>query len=300
MPQCLTRQMTLAQLIPPAIQLSMALIIFCVALDARFGDIAFLWRRPGLLLRSLMSMLVVMPVLAVAMAIAFDLHPAVELALVASALAPVPPILPSKQIKAGGESSYVVALLITTALVSIAYVPLVAALVGTVFHRPVEVSMAHIASIVATSMLLPVLAGMAVHRWWPSLARRIDKPLSIVATSALVLACLPILINEYRDMGRLVGNFSVVAMVAFALVGLAVGHWLGGPDLDDRSVLAMATAARHPAVALAITHNAIDRPGVMAAVLMTLLVGSVVAIPYVRWSKRRHDVATASSRLPAS
>ena len=109
--------MTTAQLIGLAIQLSMAMIIFCVALDAKFGDVVFVWRRPGLLSRSLFAMLVVMPLFAIGMAMGFDLQHTVEIALLASALSPVPPILPSKQIKAGGESSYVVGLLTTTALV---------------------------------------------------------------------------------------------------------------------------------------------------------------------------------------
>jgi BASS family bile acid:Na+ symporter len=284
--------MSAVQLIGLAIQLSMALIIFCVGLDARFSDLTFLWRKPGLLLRSLLAMLVVMPVLAVAMAMAFDLHPAVEIAMVASALAPVPPILPNKQLKAGGEASYVVALLTTTALVSIAYVPVVATLLGTAFQRPVDVSMSRIATIVITSMVLPLLVGMAVRRLAPAWARRIDRPLSLLATLVLVAACIPILIKEWPDMARLVGNFSVVAMAAFALIGVIVGHWLGGPDPDERSVLALATAARHPAVALAITHNAFDKPGVMAAVLALLLVASLVALPYVKLRIRAH--ATAS------
>jgi BASS family bile acid:Na+ symporter len=281
--------MTLAQLIPLAIQLSMALIIFCVALDARFADLVFLWRQPGLLLRSLLAMLIVMPVFAVLMAVAFDLNDSVETALVAMALAPVPPILPNKQLKAGGQASYVVGLLTTAALVSIVYVPLAAHLLGNVFNRPVDVSIGRIATIVATSMLLPVLAGMALRKIAPALARRIDKPLSLVATLVLIAACIPILIKEWPAMAGLVGNFSIVAMVVFALVGLAVGHWLGGPDPDERSVLAMATSARHPAVALAITANALDKPGVMAAVLMALLVAAIVTTPYVKWSRRSHD-----------
>jgi len=288
--------MTIAELIALAIQLSMSLIIFCVALESRFGDVIFLWRRPGLLLRSLVSMLVVMPVFAVLMAVWFDLNPAVELALVALALAPVPPILPGRQMKAGGESPYVVGLLTTTALVSIVYVPLAAAVVGDVFRRPVEVSVFNIARIAATSMVLPVLAGMAVHRWLPALARRIDRPLSILATGVLLLACIPIVVTEYPDMGRLLGNFSILAMIVFALVGLAVGHWLGGPKPGERSVLAMATASRHPAVALAITHNAIDKPGVMAAVLMSLLVGAIVTVPYVRRRSRSNAAAMAHGR----
>ncbi|HET9205579.1 MAG TPA: hypothetical protein VFO28_05020 [Burkholderiaceae bacterium] len=288
--------MTAAQLIGLAIQLSMALIIFCVALDARFSDLTFLWRRPGLLVRSLVSMLVVMPVLALALVLSFDLNHAVEVALLALALAPVPPILPNKQIKAGGESSYVVALLTTTALVSIVYVPLVATLLGDIFHRPIDVSVANVVKIVVTSMLLPVLAGMALRKVAPAVARRIDKPLSILATGVLVAACIPILVNEWPHMAHLVGNFSILAMIVFALVGLAVGHWLGGPDPDERSVLALATASRHPAVALAIAHNAADRPGVMAAVLMALLVASVATMPYVKWSRARH----AGAQMPHS
>lgn len=283
--------MTPTELIGLAIQLSMALIIFCVALDARFADLAYLWRRPGLLLRSLLSMLVVMPVLALGMAVWFDFNHAVEIALLASALSPVPPILPSKQIKAGGESSYVVGLLTTTALVSIVYIPLAASLLESMFHRAIDVSVPHITQIVLTSMLLPVLAGMAVRKFAPLVAGRIDKPLSIVATVVLVLACIPIVIKEWPEMARLVGNYSVVAMTVFALIGLVVGHWLGGPDPDERSVLAMATSARHPAVALAISHNAVDKPGVMAAVLLVLVVASIVSTPYVRWSRRGHDAA---------
>jgi len=280
--------MTLAELIPLAIQLSMAIVIFCVALNARFTDVVFLLRKPGLLLRSLVSMLLVMPVFAVAMARLFDLNLAVEIALVASSLSPVPPILPGKQIKAGGKSSYVIGLLTVTALVSIVYVPLVATLIGNYFDRVVEVDYGHITKIVATSMLLPVLLGLLVHKIAPRLAARIDRPLSTGANAVLFIALVPILIKEWPAMTAIVGNFSIVAMIAFAIVGLLVGHALGGPDADERSVLAMATAARHPAVALAITHNTVDKPGVMAAVLMALLVATVVTAPYMKWRVRSH------------
>ncbi len=286
--------MTIASLLPIALQLSMALIIFCVALDARFPDLTFLWRRPGLLARSLIAMLVEMPVFALAMSMALDLQRAVAIALLASALSPVPPILPNKQLKAGGEASYVVGLLTTTALVAIVYIPLAAALLERIFHVQIDVSIPNIVKIVATSMLLPVLAGMALRHWAPALARRIEKPLSIVATVVLVAACIPIAIKEWPDMMRLMGHFSLGAMVVFALVGLAVGHWLGGPDLDERSVLALASSARHPAVALAISHNAVDKPGVMAAVLLTLIVGAVLSIPYAKWRASSHARAQAT------
>ena len=83
---------------------------------------------------------------------------------------------------------------------------------------------------------------------------------------------------------------------AFSLVGLAVGHLLGGPDPDDRTVLALATCARHPAVALTMTYRNADQPGVLAAVLVVLLVASLVSLPYVRWRAQSHGGARAPSR----
>jgi BASS family bile acid:Na+ symporter len=53
-------------------------------------------------------------------------------------------------------------------------------------------------------------------------------------------------------MISLVGNGTILALGAFTLAGLAAGHLLGGPNRDDCTVLALATASRHPGVALAI------------------------------------------------
>jgi BASS family bile acid:Na+ symporter len=41
------------------------------------------------------------------------------------ALSPVPPIVPNKELKAGGAPSYVIGVLVATALFSIVFVPLV-------------------------------------------------------------------------------------------------------------------------------------------------------------------------------
>lgn len=281
--------MTVAQLILIALQSSIALIVFSIALNARFDDITFLLRKPGLLIRSLLAMHVIMPAFAVALALAFDLHPMVEVALVATALAPVPPILPNKQLKAGGEQSYVIGLLAITALVSIVYVPAAVELLGRAFNRPVHAPVAGVAKIVAMSVLLPLVLGMLVRRFAPAVAERIARPLSIAGMALLVIAFLPVLIKQWPAIKALVGNYSIVAMIVFALVGLGVGHALGGPEPDDRSVLATATAARHPAVALAMTHHVDDHSAVLAAVLLTLIVAAIVSGPYVKWRARGHD-----------
>ena len=163
-----------------------------------------------------------------------------------------------------------------------------------------RVSPLAIARIVVTSILVPLLAGMGCEALSAAIADRIAGPLSIFGTALLIAAFIPVLLAQWRSCRPLVGNFTLVAIVAFALVGLAVGHLLGGPDPDDRTVLALSTATRHPAVALAIVHDAQDKQLVLGAVLLVLLVGTIVSAPYVKWRKRNHDANVGVRHASAS
>jgi len=80
-----------------------------------------------------------------------------------------------------------------------------------------------------------------------------------------------------------------VVMAVLALVALAAGHLLGGPDPEDRAVLALSSAARHPAIAIAIAHvNFPDQKLAPAAVLLYVLVSGIVTVPYLKWAARHH------------
>ena len=290
--------MTIAQAIPLVAQASMMLVMFAVALEGSFADIGYLARKPALLVRSLLAMNVVMPLFAIALAAMFELKHAVEVALFALALAPLPPILPKKELKAGGRRPYVIGLLSAAALFSIVFVPVATHLAGLVVGRPIDVAPLTVAKIVATSILLPLVAGVAVGRLAPAFAARFAAPLSSAGTVLLILAFVPVLFGEWRAIVALFGDFTLVAIVVFVAVGLAVGHALGGPDPGERTVLALSTASRHPAIAIAVAHNFADRPALLAAVLLTLLVGAVVGVPYVKWRRRSSAASGIVSHAP--
>src|SRR5579864_4017445 len=115
--------MELAKLISLLLQGSIILIVFALGLQAGPEDAVAVFRRPTQFLRSLAAMDVVMPIVAVGLAKSFDLNPAVEIALVALALSPVPPILPRKELKAGGGSPYVFGLLVSAGVVAVVFIP---------------------------------------------------------------------------------------------------------------------------------------------------------------------------------
>ncbi|MBA2963794.1 MULTISPECIES: Na+-dependent transporter [Ramlibacter] len=290
--------MTLAQLIPLAISFSMAGLLLAIALETSFTDLVYLLRRPSLLLRSVLAMNVIMPLFAIALALVFlqELERAVVVSLVAMSLGPVPPILPGKGLKAGGPRSYTMGLVFLSAALSIVLVPAMVALLGYALHKPVRISTATIAGIVGTWMLLPLLLGAALRHVAPSFAQRAARPLTIASNLLLLLACIPVVVQAGPKMLELVGNFTVVAVIVFTLAGLGIGHMLGGPDPDERTVLALSTCTRHPAVAIAVLHAEPDRPSILAALLLILIVGSIVSAPYMKWRAAQQADALRASK----
>src|SRR5512134_546339 len=108
--------MTLQQAIGLALQASILLTVLGFGLAATLDDVLYLARRPSLLVRSLLAMLVIMPVVALLIRLVFAFEPAVEIALVALALSPVPPLLPGKEQKVGGHAPYALGLMVIAGL----------------------------------------------------------------------------------------------------------------------------------------------------------------------------------------
>jgi BASS family bile acid:Na+ symporter len=91
-----------------------------------------------------------------------------------------------------------------------------------------------------------------------------------------------------RTVFSLIGDGTVVSLASFALVGLIVGHLLGGPEPDNRPVLALATASRHPAVALAIAHaNFPEQKLAGPAVFLYVILSGILSALYLSWVKRQ-------------
>lgn len=281
-----------------AVKASIFLTVLALGLRTTLADATYLFRHPGPLLRALAAMFVVVPLFAVVVARAFDLTPAVKVALVALSLCPVPPVLPGAALKAGGRDSYTVGLLAAAAAIAIVFVPAALALLGAAFGIDARVAPATVAGIVLTTILVPLGVGVAVRRFAPAFAERVAPGVSRVASILLIAGAIPVLVGAWRLIASLVGNGTMLAFVAFTAVGLAAGHLLGGPDPDDRTVLALSSAKRHPGMAIAIaTANSTERELVLAAVLLYILVSAVVAAPYTTWRKRRHALPAPAATV---
>jgi BASS family bile acid:Na+ symporter len=276
----------LAELIPVVVKLSVILYLFALGLESSSQDATYVARNPGLLARSLLSMNIVMPLFAVAVMAAFSFHPAIKIAVIALALSPVPPAL-QMQAK-GGTLEYAINIVVVSALLAIVIIPAGVELVGMVSAKEIHMPASGVAQIVLTMVLAPLAAGFVVNLLAPTIAKRVVKPILAIAIALLLVGLVPVLFTQWPMMISMIGTGAVGMLALFSAVGLVIGHWLGGPEGGNRTVLAVATARRHPGVALAIASvNFPEEKAVLAVLLWHLIVGSVFSIPYVMWRKRR-------------
>lgn len=281
--------MNLQTLIPLVLKISVLLNVFAIGLRASPGDVTYLFRRPGELFRVLLAMNVIMPLVALALVFTLDLAPEVKIALVLLSVSPIPPLLPKKIVKSGGRDSYAMGLLIAVALLAIIFVPVAMEILERIFKLPMRMTAASIAVLVVKTIVLPIGLGVGLRRVAPALAERLAKPIALVAGIALLACVAAILVVAAPAIRSIAGTTALIALAVFVVVGLGVGHFLGGPVPENRTALAISTASRHPGIALAIAQvNFPQQKLAMAVVLLYLLVNALVSMPYLFLTKRKN------------
>lgn len=267
---------------------SVLLIVFALGARSSLDDALYLFRNPALLTRSMVALYVVVPAFAVALCLLFDLSPPVKFALIALSVSPLPPILPNKSFKSGGDEAYVIGLLVAASIVALLVTPLLVALTANIMGVEAAISPLKVARTLLITVGVPLAAGMLLKAFAPKAADSVRKYATAIGTVLLLLGVVAILVAQWREVLALIGNGSVLAIAAMVAVGLLAGHLLEGEGSGRRTSLALAAATRHPGIAIAIaTLNFPDlRRPALAAILLYFIVNAIVSIPYLRWAKR--------------
>ena len=279
--------MSLKELLPLALNLSIVLIVLALGLTAPLGAARNLLRRHGLLLRSLAALLLLVPIATAIVLLVFDPVPPIKVALMLLAISPIPPLLPGKQLKLSEDRSYIYGLLVIISIISIVYIPIAVRVIGGLLETSATMPASAVLKVIGLSVLAPLAIGMIVRATVPTIAARI-APVAKKAGGAMlgILAILMLVMNWQRIL-ELLGDGTAAIIALVVALSLAIGHLLGGPDDDDRVALALAASAHHPGLALAMASvNVPGHPDVAAAILLYLLLNVLFTIPYTAWRKR--------------
>lgn len=277
--------MELQQAFRIALYVAIAATGLATGLATTRGDLQYLARQPGLLVRSLVATIVLAPIVALLLWRLLPIGPAAAIAIIAGALAPGLPTLPTRIGKLGGNVSFATSLMLVTSLLAFVTVPLWLAVLREYAGISVAVPSTAIARLLAMGLVAPLLGGMVIRRLAPRLASRIAGPIGALASALLPGLALVIVLVGASAILALRWE-ALLAMVLASVATLAIGHALGGPRRRDRAVLAISDAARFPALAALIATISFPEVRALPAVVAYAVIANLVTFGYGALARR--------------
>lgn len=284
----------LKHLLPALLTVSLALLVIAAGIASSRGDFAYVVSRPSLMARAFVAIAIIPVIAALVVMSLFPISHAVKAGIFLMAISPVPPLMPGKALKFGGNAGYVYGLQGAGALIALLTVPALGALGARLYDVEAQFPVGVVARNVFVGMVIPLALGLLIGRWlMPKAGPAVPRAIMMVANILLVLAFVPLLIGALPEMGKLIGDGSILAIGIVVLIALLGGHYLGGPSSTDRPTLAVAASLRHPGIALALAGANHAAKPVTAAVLLFMLVAMVVLALY-QVAMRRHGPQPAA------
>ena len=275
--------MTLKLAISWAIEASLFALVLSIGLQSRWNDVLYVFRRPALLLRSIIAINVVVPAVAVILCLLLPIAPWTRAGLVMIAVSPLAPFAPLKMQKSGAGRNYVVGTYVAVMLAAVVLIPVTAAILEPLEARGVAVPVRLVAGFVIETVLVPVSIGLTVNAFSQEFSLRAARVTRVAALAIFAPVAFLILVRFGGDFPSMVGDGTFAVIAATIASALGAGYFLGGPSLAYRRALGEAAATRHPGLAVAIARLHGNDERVLAAILLFLCAGVLFSALYARF-----------------
>ncbi len=269
-------------------------MMLTIGVNHSLEQLTSLWHKRDMVLRGLLSVLVLVPAVVFVLLLLFNLPPAVATGMALLAASPGAPMTTKRSQMVGADTEYITSLQLTLALSAIVVTPVILAVFYTVFDLVTEpVSPLYVAKQIAQVTLLPVIIGLLLRHFAPKFTEKFSNPLTLIANvlfigMALSVIVILVIAPDFRA-SLLVGWGAAAVILVTALSAVIFGHALGGPRLDQRAGLAIASLARNIGLALFIAGLSEHGNAAIPTILAYLIIGLCVQVIYTVWLKRQES-----------
>ena len=262
-------------------------LMLATGINLSFEKMLSLWRKPALLFRAFLAVVLLVPAVVIVLLKLFNLSSDVMIGLALLAASVGAPLTTKRSQMAGARFRYSASLQLTLALLTVVITPLILTIFAILFHGiPDKIKILEVAQQVTVVQFLPVTIGLLLQKFGTKYAEIIADPLTMISNSLFLVLIvvasiigLPLLLKVW--------GLPLVVIAILVIVSLAIGHFLGGPDDDKRSVLAIACIARNVGLALFIAVLNDMQEKVFPTLVAYLMIGSCLGIFYSIWNKRQ-------------
>jgi BASS family bile acid:Na+ symporter len=236
------------------------LVMFSIGLRVSGSELMDVMRGRTILIRTLVANCVLIPAIGLLLVYVFPVTRDAMIGLLLLAAIPGTPIAMqfTKQIQS--RLAFAAGMTAVLSLVSIVMTPL-AVEVFPQAAKGNERPILSLVSVIFTFIALPLVAGLAVARRAPGIARRMVMPLLILATLIFFFVMWETRLIRRQALVSIAGHGTILAIVLLFLSSLLIG-WMIGGDLDMRRVLATSTSMRNVVIVLYIARYCFPGTGV--------------------------------------
>ena len=271
-------------------QVTVFTIMLGMGLNLSVKELASLWGGPGLMVRSLLAVVVLVPLALMGLSpllIRLGITAGAGMALVVLAACPGAPLLTTRAATAGGDFIYATGIQLSSSVLAIVATPFLLFFFSLPYpetHQTIH-PMA-VAKVVAYVQLLPIGIGLFIHHLRESLARTLARWLAKLSKILLLVLVLVLMVASF-GLILAIDWADILSILLFAAAALAIGHVTGAPDPALRYALAVGCRARNIGLALVILVFNQQMGNVVPFLIAFMILGSVLAIPYSVWMKKR-------------
>lgn len=285
-------------LITVGLPIALAIIMFGLGLSLTTDDFRRVARTPKAVAVALVLQILVLPAIAFALVVLFDLEPLLAVGVMLLAASPGGTTANLFSHLFRGDVALNVTLTAINSVLAAVSIPVITNLAISYFGADGELGLqfAKVVQVIAI-VLIPVGIGMAVRRRSPEFAARTDKPVRIFSIAVLVIVALGALLGEREnlpDYVRQVGVVTALFCAASLGLGYAVARLL---RLGEAQAIAcsMEIGIHNTTIALTIALSVLDSTQVAVPSAVYSVIMYVFATLFGFAITRRHNRARVTA-----
>lgn len=267
----------------------LTVLMFDLGLTLDGGDFSLVFKKPAVVLTALCGQIIALPALAFTIALAFRLPPVYMIGLVLIACCPGGSSSNLFSRIAGGDVALSVSLTALSSVITLFTLPFIMNLITGYAGESVGITLP-VKNLILQNlvlMLLPVLAGILVNRFAPTLARKVDRILSKAVFPALLMIVTIFYVQNKNVIAQhlpTLGACVTLLILSASFLAAAVSRLLRFEARSRKTIVievGMQNAAQAIAVASSpfIFNNAeMAVPGILYSLLMNLVLLAYVGI----------------------
>ena len=267
----------------------LTVLMFDLGLTLKMEDFRLVLSRPKAVVIALFGQIVLLPILAAGLALAFRLPPVFFIGMVLIACCPGGSSSNIFSKLAGGDVALSVLLTALSSLITLLTVPVIMSWATGYAGEAVGITLP-VGNLLKQNlllMLLPVLFGIAVHYLWPRAAEKIDAVLSRTAFPLLLLLVSIFFAQHWRTI---LANLGRLGLCVTLLTLLAAGSAAGLSRLvrlhgRERRTVVIEVGMQNAAQAIAVAsspfifaNNEMAIPAILYSLLMNIVLLTYVAV----------------------